>query len=89
MSVTPTSCLVRILPIMPRPATQELPTGDNSQMGSDDAGPNTEPLEPVHDPVEAALPTPQQPETPASPPSVRRSSRQRKAPDWVTTYVPS
>ena len=71
----------------PRPAAEEVPTGDDCLMRADDAGPHTEQLQPMQESVEKAPPTPQQQETPPSPPSVRRSSRQRKSPDWITTYL--
>ena len=73
----------------PTPAAEEAPRGDDCLMRADDAGPHTELLQPIQESVEEVPPTPQQQETPASPPSVRRSSRQQKSSDWITIYVPS
>ena len=74
---------------MPRLTAEGGPSSDDSQSRAGDAEPHTDPLEPMRSPVEETQPTLQQPKMLSSPPSVRRSSRQRKAPDWITTYVPS
>lgn len=78
-----------VVPHMPTPATEE--SGDSRP---DDAEPHNEPAETRQNDAEEAPATDeapasaQRPELPSGPPVLRRSSRQRKRPDWITTYVP-
>ena len=53
--------------------------------------PDLPPTPPTPEPVPQNLPEPQPPSTPApnETPQLRRSTRQRTTPDWITTYVPS
>lgn len=76
------------------PQTAGLPpdttsSGDESQTRADNVGPHADMGERSQDPVEETQPAPQRPATPPPPSSVRRSSRLRKSPDWITSYVPS